>query len=258
MRKILYLILVVIVLFSGCDNNEGNLTGKLVVRLTDSPAMYEEVLIDVQELYIHNGDSGWMELPLEITGQVDLLELSNGKDILLTEKELPVGKISQMRMVLGDNNEIKINGEYHHLETPSALQSGLKFNIHAAIEPGVTYEMWIDFVAANSVVENGNGEYALKPTIRVFTEATSGSIIGFVDPAEAKPLVQAITATEDTISTFADEKSGEFVLRGLDADIYKVVFEPIPEYEQVEIENVEVTIGAATDLDTINIPQVSL
>lgn len=173
MKNIKFLALMAIVVFMGCNSNNG--TGTLSVRLTDATATYDKVLIDLQELKINVSDDtgeegGWQTLDLKTTGQIDLLLLTDGNDILMTEEELPVGKISQMRMVLGSNNQIVVDGVTHELSTPSAQQSGLKFKINATIEEDATYKLWIDFDAEKSVVASGNGKYSLKPTITVFTE----------------------------------------------------------------------------------------
>lgn len=256
MKKILIVVALVATLFTACnelDKGELDGDGKLVIHLTDAPADYEEILIDLQELWINvaDDDSGWTQLPLEVTGQIDLLELANGNDTILFDDDYPSGKISQMRMKLGENNEIKVDGEYHDLKTPSAQQSGLKFNIHTTLEPGIEYEMWIDFDAARSIVAKGNGQYSLKPTIKVFTEQSGGSIKGVASPVDAKPLVLAISATNDTTSTIADETTGEFLIRGLEAGSYKVDFEPTSGYSKVEMEDVDVSVGVVTDLGTV-------
>ena len=60
----------------GCNKDEG--TGTLSVHLTDAPAVYDAVLVDVQGLQIHVSDTedegGWQELTLkdEVQGQIDL------------------------------------------------------------------------------------------------------------------------------------------------------------------------------------------
>lgn len=156
----------------GCNTDKG--TGTLSVHLIDAPAAYEEVLIDVQglEINVSEGDEegGWQELSLNATGQIDLLTLTNGNSLWLADEELPAGNIAQMRMLLGTNNQIVVDGETLDLDTPSAQQSGLKFNIHATIEEGKTYKLYIDFDAEKSIVSKGNGTYSLKPVITVKTE----------------------------------------------------------------------------------------
>lgn len=177
MKKILLFIFITALFTVGCNNDDketGMSTGTLNVRLIDAPAEYESVLVDVQGLKINvseeEEESGWQDLTLKTTGQIDLLTLTDGNSIWLAEEELPVGNIAQMRMILGPNNQIVVNGETHELETPSAQQSGLKFKIHATIEEGKTYLLYIDFDAEKSVVEKGNGTYSLKPVITVKTE----------------------------------------------------------------------------------------
>jgi len=174
MKNKILLILLAVVLFAACSD-ENNGTGMLNVYLTDAPATYDAVLIDLQGLRINassdsTSESGWQNLTLDTMGQIDLLMLTGGNSILLTEDELPTGRINQMRMILGSNNEIVVDGDTLDLETPSAQQSGLKFNIHADIVDGETYSMTLDFDAEKSVVENGNGGYSLKPVIKVITE----------------------------------------------------------------------------------------
>ncbi len=255
MKKLVIPFLFTIALFIGCNDIEENNSGVLMVRLTDSPAAYEEVLIDVQELLINvaDDDTGWTELPLFVKGQIDLLKLTNGNDTLLSEESLTPGRISQMRMVLGDNNQLKKGGEYFYLETPSAEQSGLKFNIHTTMEEGVTYEMWIDFDASKSIVEKGNGTYSLKPVIKTFTEATSGSITGTVSPTDVKSVVYAISSNNEITSTYPDAISGDFVLRGLSAGTYKIEVEPEDGFASVEKENINVVVGKSTDIGVINL-----
>jgi len=172
MKKIIFFIVIVIFIAVGCNNDKG--TGTLSVHLTDAPAAYDEILIDLQGLKINvtgtDDEGGWQDLTLNITGQIDLLTLTNGESIWLTDEELPVGNIAQMRMILGPNNQIVVDGKTQPLDTPSAQQSGLKFNINATIEEGKTYKLYIDFDAEKSIVEKGNGTYSLKPVITVKTE----------------------------------------------------------------------------------------
>jgi hypothetical protein len=106
-----------------------------------------------------------------------------------------------------------VNNVLVDMETPSAQQSGLKFNIHATLTAGLVYRLWIDFDAARSIVENGHGGYILKPVIRTYTEAVSGAISGVVSPSEAMPYIRAID-NADTLGTFAGT-DGDFLIKGV-------------------------------------------
>lgn len=237
--------------FIACDkSNERNAT--LRVHLTDAPANYEEVLIDIQDVQIHasaNENEGeWTSLPIK-KGVYNLLDFRNGLDTLLSTIELPAGSISQMRLVLGSNNKVKADGIVYDLATPSAQQSGLKFNVQAELIEGLTYDIWIDFDAARSVVAKGNGTFSLKPVIRTFTEATSGAILGTVSPLDATPVVNVI-ANGDTISTIAGA-DGKFMLKGINQGTYKVVFEPVSPYLGKTVETVSVSTGQVTNMGNI-------
>src|SRR4029077_16111178 len=126
-------------LFTSC--NKENNTSRLSVYLTDAPAGYDAVLIDVVGVEIKatsdQGDNGWQQLPVN-AGIYNLLDFTNGMDTLLSTVELPAGKVSQLRLKLGTNNTIVLNGSSLPLPlfTPSAQTSGLKFNIHADLVEG--------------------------------------------------------------------------------------------------------------------------
>src|SRR5688572_13702421 len=124
-------------LFS-CAKNETSLTGKarLQVALTDDPGNYEVVNIDVQDVrinYSNDSSKGWVSLAGVKAGNYDVLRLTNGKDTLLANAEIQSGKIEQIRLILGTNNYVKINGQTYNLQTPSAQQSGLKIKIHQEV-----------------------------------------------------------------------------------------------------------------------------
>ncbi|MGQ1783516.1 DUF4382 domain-containing protein [Saccharicrinis sp. GN24d3] len=233
---------------------------KISIRLTDAPASYDEVLIDLQEVRVHfsgegEEEGGWHTLENVNTGIYNLLDFTNGADTLIAEEEFTVGKISQIRLILGENNKIKKDGVYHDIKTPSAQQSGLKLNVHAELEMGVAYRVWLDFDASRSIVAKGNGTYSLKPVIRVFTEAASGALKGMVFPVESKPYIQAISANADTFSTYADTTTGYFMIKALPEGNYKVDFNPVEGYQIKEIDEVELVNGEINDMGTVTIEE---
>jgi hypothetical protein len=238
---------------TACDSDEKN--ARLQVWLTDAPGDYEAVNIEVIGVEVHvgegEGESGWKSLDAE-TGIYNLLELTNGLDTLLGEIEIPAGKISQIRLKLGNENSIRIDGEEYDLSTPSGQQSGLKLQVHETLSAGITYKILLDFDVARSVVVTGDETYKLKPVIRTITEAADGAIKGKVNPKEATPAVYAIAGIDTVATTFADS-TGAFLLRGLDGGIYEVSIVPNSGYLPVLKENVSVSVGTVTDLGVIEI-----
>jgi hypothetical protein len=240
--------------FSSCSENDKN--ALLKVRLTDAPGDYEQVLIDIQDVQIHFADSAdegsWQSLEVN-KGVYNLLDFRNGMDTLLASIELPAGNVSQMRLILGSGNEIMVDSVLHDLETPSAQQSGLKFNIHANLTAGIVYTLWIDFDATRSIVHKGNGKYSLKPVIRTFSEANSGAVSGVVSPADATPYIMAVL-NSDTLGSYAGE-DGRFLLKGIPEGTYSILFEPVDPYLPQSLDNITVVNGQVTKIDTVYFDQ---
>lgn len=248
------LVLMLVGMFS-CSENEGN--AKLEIRLTDAPGDYQQVNIDIQEVQIHVSEGeqseGWHSLEIN-KGVYNLLELTNGLDTLLGSIEIPPGKVSQVRLILGDNNSIKMHDIETDLIVPSGQQSGLKLNVHATLTEGITYSILLDFDVARSIVKRGNSTYSLKPVIRAITEATSGAIAGTVSIAEATPAVYAIHESDTIGTSFANEQ-GYFLIKGVPAGTYTLSFAPATRYVIEDVEGVEVVTGQVTAVGEVTVSE---
>lgn len=226
------------------------------VYMTDAPSNnYDAVFIDILRVEVNTSSdsvSGWNSIGIIKPGIYNLLDFRNGLDTLLASASLPAGTISQIRLVLGTNNKVMEDSVEYDLKVPSGMTSGLKLNVHAELQAGVTYKLWIDFDAGRSVVKKGNGNYSLKPIIRTFTEATSGAIKGIVRPAASKPYIYLVAGT-DTISTFAED-DGYFMLRGIPKGVYDVNFNPGIMAVTKTVQGVVVNLGVVTNMDTVRVP----
>jgi len=244
-----------VMLFSlfSCDSDSKN--ARIEVWLTDAPGDYDQVNVDIQEVQVHSEDGeqsgGWKSIPVN-NGVINILELTNGLDTLLGSIEVPAGKISQIRLKLGNDNSLKIGEETFDLSTPSGQQSGLKLQVHETLAEGITYKILLDFDAARSIVKKGTGEYSLKPVIRTITKAQDGAIKGLVTPIESTPAIYAIVGTDTLGTTYADE-AGKFLIRGLAPGTYKVTFEPKTGYQPIQKDGVAVTLGNVTDVGEVQI-----
>ena len=261
LRKFAGLLLAAVALtsFASCSDDDDKMnedTARLMVRLTDAPGDFESVLVEVEDVRIKRDatsgeEEGWVSLPGVNTGVIDLLELTGGMTELLADAEVPAGPLTQIRLVLGSNNSVVINGESQSLSTPSAQQSGLKLQVNETLEAGETYEFLLDFDVDQSVISAGSaGGYSLKPVIRVTTMEATGTITGEVQPSLTQSVIKAKNATNE-ISAYTDQ-NGNFSLNGVPAGTYQITVTPAAStgYEMKTMNNVVVTSGQTTDLDT--------
>lgn len=211
-------------LYSCDSDNSDKGTATVGFYLTDAPATegVKSVNIDVQSITYSLDGEKWESLNVE-PFEIDLLKFSNGKDYLLSNIQLEEGvKVQQIRLTLGDNNYLVLeDGTSVELKTPSAQQSGLKFNVHSVAELTSGYKTVIDFDAARSIVKQGNGTYSLKPVIRAYIEANTSFISGYIVPANEMMRVFTVTSQGDTISTLSDTTQNNFfMLHGLFSGSY--------------------------------------
>jgi hypothetical protein len=238
-----------------CGKDEPVTNPTLELRLIDAPTNYEAVNIDIQGAEVHvNKDTanqnGWQSINIT-RGVFNILRLTNGVDTLLGNATLPVGDISEIRLILGTNNTVKVSGQIYPLSIASGDESGLKLKFAKKLVAGVSYRVTLDFDAAKSIKEKGNNQYRLKPTLRLITEANDGSIRGEITPTTCQSVVYAINGT-DTVSTYPSSV-GKFVLSGLNAGSYNVLIDTDSPCNDKTVSNVAVQLGKATDIGKIQL-----
>ena len=250
---------------TACSSGDGS--GTMRVSLTDAPADYAEVNIEIHQVLVKANDEddddldetkdmdndeledhGW-KVVFNDTITVNLLDYQNGATLDLGEVELKEGRYNQVRLVLGDENTVVLNsGDTIQLNTPSGQTSGFKLLVQADIEADQVYDLVIDFDASRSISVTGNGGYNLKPVLKTANLTTSGSISGTILPTDANPYVYAIAGT-DTSGTQVDE-NGDFRIIGLSNGTYKIEIKPTNEaYNDSTITDIELEDGEDIELE---------
>lgn len=208
--------------------------GTLAVSLTDAPACgFDAVNVTVSKVRVHRSDSaldtesGWTDITLNPARKINLLNLSNGVLEALGQTSLEAGRYTQMRLVLdaNANTVVPVDGKTElPLETPSAVQSGIKLVGAFEVNAGRKTEVVLDFDACKSVVTRGKGSYALKPVVKVVPVAANG-ISGFVSTAVLGRGVQVSAQQNGSIvsGTTPNPATGEFFLSRLAPGNYDVV-----------------------------------
>jgi hypothetical protein len=170
---------------------------------------------------------------------------------LIASGSIQAGTITQIRLILGSNNSVKVNGVVYPLATPSAQQSGLKLQVNQTLVPGVAYMLLLDFDAQQSIVEQGNGQYSLKPVIRVVNATgLSGSIAGSIVPPSVITALSALDSVGTIYGTFSDT-TGSFLIPGIPSGTYTLYVNPPAPYQADTLYNVTVVNGQLTNVGQI-------
>jgi len=263
--------------FSCNDNDNQNQspeTSRLMVKMVDAPGNYDEVNIEVLDVMIKgntdSGDNGWTSVGDKAQvgeGKIyDLLKLTGGANIVLIDSVIPAGNLGQIRLILGDENTVVVDGKSFALTTPSAQQSGLKLQINQTLVGGVTYEFLLDFVVDKSIVDTGNSKYILKPVIQVSTMEASGVIKGILNPAVDYQVLASVQLGEQVFSSYVTKNDldgdvtdgdGAFQINGIPSGTYSLTLTPDPISGKVPIvvENVVVANGQTTDVGSLAFPK---
>lgn len=261
--KQMTLIFALLLVFSCNDSESSSSTDSatMSVKLVDDPGDYQNVYVEIIDVMVkydgtsEDDDNGWESIGIINPGVYDLLELTGGVSLdLVNNVDIETGFIKQIRLVLGDDNSVVLDGETESrpLNTPSAQQSGLKVMINQDISAGYNYDFILDFDVDESIVVAGNsGNINLKPVLRASLAVNSGTISGSIVPVG---IAAEVTVANEMFSTttYVNE-SGDFQVLGLPAGIYTVTVVPDAALalDTVVLENVEVNAGEITSLNPV-------
>lgn len=244
------------VFVAGCGSSDGGggaQLGSLSVSLTDAPACgFDAVNVTVDRVRVHQSSSvsenaeGWSTIAIVPPRKINLLDLNDPTQPNFALEQLGVtpleaGHYTQVRLVLVGNsganplaNSVILstnppNTNEIALDTPSAVQSGIKLVHQVTVNSGQRTDLLLDFDACHSIVKTGNGAYKLKPVIKVIPYALNG-IKGFLDTAlfpgqlnANNVIVSAQMGGNIVRSTTPNAATGEFFLARLDPGSYDVV-----------------------------------
>lgn len=167
------LLIVLAIVSSGCNKHQSadENDAAIEVKMTDAPAAFLNVFVDVKEVRMHytdesKGSEGWVTLNTNAK-VYDLLELQNEITAVLSNTtNLPEGKVNQIRLILGTNNYVITSDSIPYpLIIPSGEESGLKIQTDVTLVNGSKTEIVIDFNAAASIREFLGTSYKMIPVV---------------------------------------------------------------------------------------------
>ncbi|GGF34869.1 hypothetical protein GCM10011339_23940 [Echinicola rosea] len=219
-------------------DDASNQTHALVnIYLVDAPGDWDQVYLDIQrvEVFVESGNSAgtqeWIPLDyLPLSNIVNVSALVNDSRLILGRGELPLGKISKVKLVFGDGQYLVQDNEARSLQFADQEDKAYEHEVNYPLEGGMSYDLIMDIDLSRSVGINPSDEnsFLFTPFMRVFEKTNNTKITGEVSPLDAKPYVYAVLG-EDTLATLTDSL-GNFTFIGLEAGEYQVYIEPRAPY----------------------------
>jgi len=296
MRKIKMMVaaltLVSVATLVGCKKDGTTNDGTDVkMMLTDAPGDFDAIYLDVEAVRVHTDAEGWVTYNSNL-GVINILDYTNGEATVLTDMHFEANAhVNQIRLVLGSNNSIVVDGQTYALSTPSAQQSGLKINLDHTFTGGGTYTWTLDFDAAQSIVTQGNGSYQLKPVLRLIVDnetaiaingntggsvdidldgdgtididadeetaviingSVTGNISGSISNIGGLAIVTATNTSTNTSVSTVTSLSGNFQLSAVHTGTYTISIDPlVPLLATQTMQSVTVTAGQTTNLGLV-------
>ena len=237
----------------------------------DPNGNFEHVYVTVRSVQAHvdpnatDSSSGWQELAPQLASQpmqIDLFSAPQTNCVLaqLGSASLPVGSYQQIRLLLVSNtpggsdavpstnacagngyNCVVLNdGSVHELELSSQANTGLKIppgqivGGPIQVSAGQSVDLNIDFNACDSIVEQGNGKFRLKPTLTAGQVSPNNSGIGgqIVDSVSKAPITGTVlvaaempdsTGIDRIVMETATDPSGNFRFCPLPTGTFDIV-----------------------------------
>jgi Domain of unknown function (DUF4382) len=282
-----FLLIIFTAALYGCSPNSGEdietpttTKGRMDFKLTDDPGMFayfkiELLGMDYNESNDPNTTTGWVPVPLQNPGIIDIIQFSNGRERPLGSLELLPATVKQVRLRLGNNNSFAVwsgpvGGNYAFFDLPlhPSIVNGLVLPCNIQVQSNGTNRIYLDFDASRSRLQTGSTSWLLLPHVRLFESSQIAALDGRVFPPEARPYVRVIYLNHTSPMDWSDtaygypDQTGYFKIIGLSpnrsmpdsvAGIQKIEFIPRlnpgtpyqPQEKTVQLVN-NVTVSAGT------------
>jgi hypothetical protein len=222
------------------------------IMLTDDPSIiFDSIFIDIQRVEVKVEDSTgaehWDTLSIR-PGVYNILRFRNGLDTLLGTGFIPNGEVEKIRVTLGTNNSVVLNGVTVPLLN---LNNQITIEVKGDADHLDAHHLriWLDFDGHGSIGFH-NGKLELKLKIGHFGHHNSGELEGKIKPSAAFPVTVTAVSGTDTLRAIP-EHEGEFKIRGIKTNTVNLIIKPSNGYKDSVINNVQIRQNGDTDLGTI-------
>lgn len=257
-RSLIALAIVPAFLLSLTSCKKDDMEGDLEVAMTDKPADYSALNVEIRGVSAYSDASGWVNLSSE-NRTVNILSLVNGNEVVLASNgKVGAGTYTKLMVKFGNRFTLDVKGDAslggNWADGIATFDLGWEGDkdvviaINKNVSAGASTRLLIDFDAAASVKEFA-GTYILRPVITEVKHEANGVRGSVAGAASARILVEG---PGGSFSTYTNA-SGEFLLRGMEKGLYKLTAYPCGKYDDaapdpdpVTIDNVVVADGEFT------------
>lgn len=244
------------------SGDPGN-AGTFKVRMTDSPADYAALDVEITGVQAYLDGSGWVSLNNQAQF-VNVLSLQNGVQTTLAfDADAEEGHYSRLKIIFGDENNLTLNagGDASLI----ALNGSSEFDLNLVggeheiildIDQNISTEsganILLDFNVASSIIQMNTG-FTLDPEIEIVAHEGTG-IRG-----DIHGVISAVVETKngaDEFSAYADA-NGNFILQGLDDGTYSITITGLEDNmgivteKEITLDGVIVAEGQITNMGAI-------
>lgn len=200
------------------------------IDMTDSPANYRRVDIQMTEIDIYHDARGWIPLYTSVRS-MNILTLANGVSRNIAQhNNVMVGHYSKVRILFADRNTVTLNApmvlggiDYDAGSTLPLKWMHSSYYVEIPIDKQVTPErgarLLLDFDVETSITE-GMTALQIDPAINVMMHTTTG-LKGVVFGGAAPAFIRIDNGLHE-YSAYSDHE-GKFLVRGVAAGEYHLI-----------------------------------
>lgn len=247
-----------LVAVAACEDTSLENRSLVNVLLVDAPGDFDQVWIEVLGVELLPAgvrgsaeNANWINLPYQApSNTVRISDLVDDQRLLIGRTEIQSGTISGIRLQLGQEMYL-IQGENRtDLIADPDLDALLELDLDIHLEPGLSYDLYLDFDLAQSVRQGQGDTFHLVPKLRAFVTEQTAAIQGTVLPRGILPHIFVINST-DTLSTLTGSTGG-FYFKGLPPTEYRLFVDAPTGYA-------DTTLLVGTQPDTlVTLPTINL
>ncbi|NVJ47064.1 MAG: DUF4382 domain-containing protein [Cytophagia bacterium] len=263
--------------FTSCDDNGDEMsgTGTVSVEATDAAVDAENisgVYLAIDEVQVIANGTMKNSITFDEPETFNLMAYQNGQTKFLGEAEVDAGAYDEVRLILNSTSQAWVeftDNTTQEIDVPSGSTSGYKiFGDFEVLANGMS-EVVLDVDLRKALVQQGNGDYNLRPTARLISKTTSGTIQGAIDMSDYqdadKVVVYAYLEGTFNESEMSEPAEGSSRFEGsINSAVaaatgnFTLAFMPEGDYELIVAEYNEETLSNETKFETASTVEVEI